>query len=477
MNLPVGADITSGPTDLPIAEVGRQLRSGTLTSVALTEAALARIAALDGDLCAFVALTSERAMSDARQADADFSQGIDKGPLQGIPYALKDIYATAGIRTTCHSKLFVDHVPEVDSVVAVKLAAGGGVLLGKVGTFEFAIGGPSFDLPFPPARNPWNPAHSTSGSSSGSAAAVASGMVRMAMGSDTGGSIRGPACHCGTVGLKPTYGRVSRRGVFPLSFTLDHCGPLSVSVEDTALTMQVIAGYDPLDPASANLAVPDFSADLGKDLKGLKIAYARSFFAGNPITSPEVLAALDASAQAIARLGAEVSEIDLPAYELFEACGRVILNAEAYAIHEQDLKTRPFAYGRYAYQRIAPGAVLSAADLVQAFRLRAELTALVNGTILKSHDAVLTAAGLTPAAPFEVFGRDVTRWLGMYTIPFNVTGNPALSVPTALSSSGLPLGLQIVGRAFDEVTTLRIGAAYEAVSGFGRLRPSLAKAA
>ena len=477
MNRPVAADITSGPTDLPIAEAGRQLRSGTLTSVALTEAALARIAALDGDLCAFVALTTERALSDARQADADFSQGIDRGPLQGIPYALKDIYATAGIRTTCHSKLFVDHVPEEDSVVAVKLVAGGGVLLGKVGTFEFAIGGPSFDLPFPPARNPWNPAHSTSGSSSGSAAAVASGMVRMAMGSDTGGSIRGPACHCGTVGLKPTYGRVSRRGVFPLSFTLDHCGPLSVSVKDTALTMQVIAGYDPLDPASANLAVPDFSADLGKDLKGLKIAYARSFFAGNPITSPEVLAALDASAQAIASLGAEVGEIDLPAYELFEACGRVILNAEAYAIHEQDLKTRPFAYGRYAYQRIAPGAVLSAADLVQAFRLRAELTALVNGTILKSHDAVLTAAGLTPAALFEVFGRDVTRWLGMYTIPFNVTGNPALSVPTALSSSGLPLGLQIVGRAFDEVTTLRIGAAYEAVSGFGRLRPSLAKAA
>jgi aspartyl-tRNA(Asn)/glutamyl-tRNA(Gln) amidotransferase subunit A len=477
MNRPVAADITSGPTDLPIAEAGRQLRSGTLTSVALTEAALARIAALDGDLCAFVALTSERALSDARQADADFSQGIDRGPLQGIPYALKDIYATAGIRTTCHSKLFVDHVPEEDSVVAVKLAAGGGVLLGKVGTFEFAIGGPSFDLPFPPARNPWNPAHSTSGSSSGSAAAVASGMVRMAMGSDTGGSIRGPACHCGTVGLKPTYGRVSRRGVFPLSFTLDHCGPLAVSVRDTALTMQVIAGYDPLDPASANLAVPDFSADLGKDLKGLKIAYARSFFAGNPITSPEVLAALDASAQAIASLGAEVGEIDLPAYELFEACGRVILNAEAYAVHEQDLKTRPFAYGRYAYQRIAPGAVLSAADLVQAFRLRAELTALVNGTILKSHDAVLTAAGLTPAALFEVFGRDVTRWLGMYTIPFNVTGNPALSVPTALSSSGLPLGLQIVGRAFDEVTTLRIGAAYEAVSGFGRLRPSLAKAA
>jgi aspartyl-tRNA(Asn)/glutamyl-tRNA(Gln) amidotransferase subunit A len=477
MNRPIVVDPKAGLTDLSIAEAGQRLRAGSLTATALTEASLARIEAIDGDLCAFVALTKERALADARQADDDFAKGIDKGPLQGIPYALKDIYATAGIKTTCHSKLFVDHVPREDSVVAAKLAAGGGVLLGKVGTFEFAIGGPSFDLPFPPARNPWNPAHSTSGSSSGSAAAVASGMVRMAMGSDTGGSIRGPACHCGTVGLKPTYGRVSRRGVFPLSFTLDHCGPLTTSVEDTALTMQVIAGYDPEDPASANLTVPDFSTKLGQDLKGLKIAYARSFFAANPLTSPEVLSAIDAAAVTMAKFGAEISEIELPAYDLFEACGRVILLAEAYAIHEQDLKTRPFAYGRYAYQRIAPGAVLSAADLVQAFRLRAELSALVNGSVLKTHDAMLTAAGVTPAASFEQFGRDVTRWLGMYTIPFNVTGNPALSVPTCLSSSGLPLGLQIVGRAFDEATVLQIGAAYEAANGFGMLRPPLATAA
>jgi aspartyl-tRNA(Asn)/glutamyl-tRNA(Gln) amidotransferase subunit A len=463
--------------ELSIAEAGRRLREGSLTSTALTEAALDRIAALDGDISAFVLVTKERALADAERADAMLAKGFDKGPLHGIPYALKDIYATAGIRTTCHSRLFIDHVPTEDSVAAAKLAASGGVLVGKVGTFEFAIGGPSFDLPFPPARNPWNPRHSTSGSSSGSAAAVAAGMVRMALGSDTGGSIRGPACHCGIVGLKPTYGRVSRRGVFPLSFTLDHCGPLAMSVADAALTMQVIAGHDPLDPASADLPVPDFSAGLGRDLKGLKIAYARAFFAANPVTSPEVLAALDAAAQTMGKLGASVEEIDLPAYELFEACGRVILNAEAYAIHEQDLKTRPFAYGRYTYQRIAPGAVLSAADLVQAFRLRAELTAMLNGSVLKTYDAMITAAGLTQAAAFEQFGRDATRWLGMLTIPFNVTGNPALSAPTRLSSAGLPLGLQIVGRAFDEATTLRIGAALEAAGGFGEARPPLAAAA
>jgi aspartyl-tRNA(Asn)/glutamyl-tRNA(Gln) amidotransferase subunit A len=464
---------TPSLTELSVAEAGRLLRADTLTSVALTEAALARIAALDGELCAFIEVTRARALEDAARADADFAAGVDRGPLQGIPYALKDIYDTAGIRTTCHSRLFRDRVPEADSVVAGKLAAGGGVLLGKVGTFEFAIGGPSFDLFFPPARNPWDVARSTSGSSSGSGAAVAAGMVRMAMGSDTGGSIRGPAAHCGTVGLKPTYGRVSRRGVFPLSYTLDHCGPLSANVEDTALTMQVIAGFDPQDPASANVPVPDFTAGLKQDLAGLKVGYARSFFARNPITLPEVLAGLDDAAQAIAKAGATVVEVELPAYEVFEACGRVILNAEAYAIHEQDLKTRPFAYGRYTYQRIAPGAVLSAADLVQAFRLRAELSSLVNGRILADCDALITASGLTEAAPFDGFGRDAKRWTGMYTIPFNVTGNPALALPTRLSAKGLPLGLQVVGRAFDEPTVLRIGAAVERAMGFTALRPPL----
>ena len=212
--------------ELSIAEAGRQLRAGTLSSTTLTQHALSRIASLDPLLHAFVLVTKERALADAERADRELKSGIDKGPMHGIPYALKDIYATAGIRTTCHSKLLIDNVPVEDSVVEAKFKAGGAVLLGKLATHEFAIGGPSFDLPFPPARNPWNLDHFTGGSSSGSGAAVAAGLVRMAMGSDTGGSIRGPAFYCGTVGIKPTYGLVSRRGVFPLSYTLDHCGPL-----------------------------------------------------------------------------------------------------------------------------------------------------------------------------------------------------------------------------------------------------------
>lgn len=459
-------------TELSIAEAGQALRRGETSAQALTEAALARIGSLDPTINAFVLLTRERALADAAAADAAFAAGVDKGPMQGIPYALKDIYSTAGIRTTCHSNLLRDNVPTADCAVQEKLAAGGGVLLGKLGTFEFAIGGPSFDLPFPPARNPWNIEHFTGGSSSGSAAAVAAGMMRMAMGSDTGGSIRGPAAYCGTVGLKPTYGRVSRRGVYPLAYSLDHCGPLSWSVEDTALTMQVIAGYDPFDPASANVPVPDFSAGIGSDLSGLTIGYTRKFFLENPYLNPEYTQALDRAAEQMAGLGARIEEVDMPAFELFDAVNRAILFAEAYAIHEETLKTRPYAYGRYAYQHLISGAVLSAADVMQAQRLRRELTAKVNG-ILARYDALLTPNALDTAARFDSFGADAGRWGGILTGPFNTTGHPALALPIGFARNGLPLSAQIVGRAFDEPTILRIGAAYEAAAGVTALRPDL----
>lgn len=457
--------------ELSIAEAGKALRAGEVTSRALTEASLTRIAELDPDVHAFVLLTTERALADADKADTAFASGVDHGPMQGIPYALKDIYRTAGIRTTAHSNLLRDNVPAQDSVVAEKLAAGGGVLLGKVGTFEFAIGGPSFDLPFPPARNPWNLDHFTGGSSSGSAAAVAAGMMRMAMGSDTGGSIRGPAAFCGTVGLKPTYGRVSRRGVLPLAYSLDHCGPLSWNVEDSALTMQVISGYDPLDPASANVPVPDFSATLGQDLAGLRIGYTRKFYLENPFLDPEATKALDAAAQQMAALGAVVDDVDMPPFEQFDAACRVIMFGEAYAIHETDIKTRPHAYGRYAYQHLISGAVLSAADYVQAQRLRRELTAAVNQGLLGTYDALLAPNALGTATPFSDFGPDAGRWGGMLTGPFNVTGNPALALPIGFASNGLPLSAQIVGRPFEEPTVLRIGAAYEAAAGVTQQRP------
>lgn len=465
--------ISRSLNELSIAEAGRALRSGTITSRALTEDALTRIATLDPEVHAFVLITADRALADADKADAAFAEATDHGPMQGIPYALKDIYGTAGIRTTAHSNLLRDNVPEADSAVAAKLVAGGGVLLGKVGTFEFAIGGPSFDLPFPPARNPWNLDHFTGGSSSGSAAAVASGMMRMAMGSDTGGSIRGPAAFCGTVGLKPTYGRVSRRGVLPLAYSLDHCGPLSWSVEDCALTMQVIAGYDPLDPASANVPVPDFSAAIGQDLAGLKIGYTRKFYIENPFLSLDATKALDAAAQQMAMLGAVVEEVDMPPFEQFDACCRVIMFSEAYAIHEADIKTRPHAYGRYAYQHLISGAVLSAADYVQAQRLRRELAAAVNQGLLGTYDALLAPNALGTAAPFSDFGPDAGRWGGMLTGPFNVTGNPALALPIGFGGDGLPLSAQIVGRPFDEPTVLRIGAAYEAAAGVTQQRPQI----
>lgn len=450
----------------PIAELGRQLRAGQVTAAALAQSALDRIGAVDGALQAFITVTADRAMDDARRADAAFSAGQDAGPFQGIPYALKDIYDTAGIRTTCHSRLREHNVPGADCEVARRLAAGGGVLVGKLATHEFAIGGPSFDLPFPPARNPWDTDHVTGGSSSGSGAAVASGMVRMAMGSDTGGSIRGPAAYCGAVGIKPTYGRVSRRGIFPLSFTLDHAGPLTRSVEDAAITLQVIAGHDPLDPASADVPVGDFCAGLEAGVAGLRFGVPRAWFARAQATTPDVLAAFDRTLDALRGAGATVEEIELPDFLLFNACGRVILTAEAYAIHEADLRTRLHDFGAATQDRFLIGAALTAADLVQAFRVRRELTDAVQA-LLQRYDALLTASALAVAPRFDDVpdpGRVAIS--PMQTLPFNVTGHPAMSVPTGLGAGGLPLSIQVVGRAFDEATVLRVGRAIERATGW-----------
>src|SRR5579872_5918323 len=470
--------MTKALHDYSIAEAGRLLRSGTITSMALTEHALARIKAIDPLISSFVTLTAESALEQAAAADADFARGIEKGPMQGIPHALKDIYATAGIRTTCHSKMLADNVPKDDCVVAAKFKAQGAVMLGKLATHEFALGGPSFDLPFPPARNPWNPDHIPSGSSSGSGAAVAAGIVRMAMGSDTGGSIRGPAAYCGTIGLKPTYGLVSRRGVFPLSYTLDHCGPLSWTVEDSAIAMQVIAGYDPLDPASVNVPVPDFCKKLGTGVRGLRLGVPRHWFVKAEGVSAESVRSIDDAAQTLAKLGATVDEIELPDYELYNACGRVIMFAEAYAIHEKDFQTRPLDYGLYTYLRMSMGAFITATDLTQAMRLRRELARAVNDK-LKTYDALMTASTVTPAPAFADIDPNVPPNFPVQTMPFDVTGNPAMSIPTGFSASGLPLSMQIVGRAFDEPTVLGIGAAFEAETKLSERRPSfsVAKAA
>ncbi len=451
--------------DLSIVEMGQVLRSGAVTSVQLTQDALGRIAAQDGALHAFVLLTEDQALAQAARADAELKAGHDRGPFHGIPHALKDIYDTAGIRTTCHSKLRLDNIPAENSVVAARFEAGGAVLLGKLATHEFALGGPSFDLPFPPARNPWNPDHITGGSSSGSATAIASRMVRVAMGSDTGGSIRGPAAWCGLVGIKPTYGRVSRRGVFPLSWALDHCGPLSRNVEDSVLTLQLLAGHDPLDVASADVPVPDYAADLNKGVAGLKIGVPRDFFASASALTHDVLAGFDRTVEQLRAAGAVVETIKLPDYALFAAAGRVIMMAEAFAIHEANMRDRILDYAEITANRFILGATVTSADYLAALRVRREVTDAVNAA-LRTYDSLLCLSALNTAPSFAAVTDALSSAAPMQTIPFNVTGHPAMSVPVGLGSDGLPLGVQVVGRAFDEAMVFRVGRAIEVLSGW-----------
>jgi aspartyl-tRNA(Asn)/glutamyl-tRNA(Gln) amidotransferase subunit A len=384
--------------------------------------------------------------------------------MHGIPYGLKDILDTAGIATTCNSRMFADRRPAQDSAVEARLRAGGGVLLGKVSTSEFACGGPADDVLFPASRNPWNPAHYTGGSSSGSAGGVAAGLMRAAIGTDTGGSTRVPASYCGVVGLKPTYGLVSTRGLFPLAPSMDHCAPLTRSVEDMAIVLNVIAGFDPADPASVPRQSEDYGRFLGRGIDGARLAYARQFLVEAGI-SAELLAALDRVADTLGGMGASVEEVLIPDFEMFRACSRIIVAGEAFAIHEETLRSRPRDYGLLAYGRLAAGTAVSAGDLVQAFRLRRELI-LAIGEILERFDALVTATAWG-TAPLLDTGKTAAPppMIGSPTIIASLTGNPAISVPIGLSRQGLPLGMQIVARHFDEARLLQIAAELEADVG------------
>lgn len=459
---------------LTVAEAAAAIRAGTLSPVALVRECLARIEAHNGVLAAFVSVTADRALADAERAEREIVAGRYRGALHGMPVALKDIIDTCGIRTTCHSRLHLDRVPTADATVARRLSDAGAVLVGKLATHEFATGGPAFDLPFPPARNPWNPAHFTGGSSSGAGAAVAAGLVPLALGTDTGGSIRLPAAYCGIAGLKPTYGRVSRRGVAPLSFSLDHVGPLARTAEDCALAMQALAGFDRHDPGSADVPVPDYADALGAPVEGLRIGYVRDFLTEDD--DPAMLAGLDAAVETLARLGAEIVEIELPPMDLFHAVARAISGSEAFSIHEQDLRKRPHMYARITRERLSLGAYVTAADYVQAQRLRRILTDAVS-EVLTRVDLLATAAIPAPAPVLETVDTAPWREKHPITAPFNVTGHPALSVCCGYADGGLPLALQLVGRHFDEATVLQLGHAYERASGWCERRPDLAAAA
>jgi aspartyl-tRNA(Asn)/glutamyl-tRNA(Gln) amidotransferase subunit A len=468
------------PTQLSAAEAGRAIAAGTLSPVAIAEAYLDRISALDGELHSFVLVLRDEAMAAAHEAERAVRDRRLKGPLHGVPIGLKDIYKTKGIRTTAGSRLYLEHVPDEDAEAWARLRAAGMILLGKQETHEFAIGGPDFTLPFPPARNPWNPAHYPAGSSSGTAAAVGGHLCAAGMGSDTGGSIRGPAAYCGLIGLKPTYGRVSRRGVFPLSYTLDHCGPLTRTVEDCALMLQALAGHDPQDPASADMPVPDYAAALQQRLDGVRIGVIRhwheddavaGFGAGNEPT-PAYAAAFDAACRTLEGLGARLVDLRVPPLLDFADANRVILLAEAFALHESDFRERPGVFGRHFFARIGIGAFLSAADYVEALRRRRELCR-DTAAALAGVDVIVSANTTGPAPRIDQVGTYATFDRPSYTAPYNLTGLPAISVPIGFED-GLPLAFQIAGKPFDEARVLHAAFAFEQASGLYRHQPPIA---
>ena len=457
---------------LTLAGASLLIRDKKLSPVEYATALYARADEVNPRLDAFITQTHDIALAEARRAEAEIQAGDWRGPMHGIPYGLKDIIDVAGLKTTAHSKVLADNVAADDATVTRHLRDAGGVLMGKMSTHEFAIGGPSFDLPWPPARNPWNPDHHPGGSSSGSGAAVASGMLPAALGSDTGGSVRNPASCCGIVGMKATYGRVSRAGVVPLSFSLDHVGPMTRTVEDNAILLNAIAGHDPADPGSARAACPDFTAGLEDGVKGMTIGIVRHFHTRDMEADAEMVRAVEDAAKLLGELGAELREIELAPLADYSACNRVILMSEAYAIHEKWLQERPQDYGALCRQRIMPGAFMRAADYVQALRVRRKL-ARQFAVVMDGLDAAIALSSMEPPCRIEEPDEVERSYPRQARTVFNVIGNPALAVPTGFSGDGLPLAMQIVGKAFDEATVYRVGHAYEQAAGWTSRRPPM----
>jgi len=472
-------DLTVTPTELhwlTIADAARLIESRRLSPLELTDALLARIDALDPQLNAFLLPTPEKARGQAKAAEREIMAGRYRGPLHGIPFGLKDIYATAGIRTTSHSKICENLVPTEDATTVAKLYQAGGVLLGKLATHEFAHGGPSFDLPWPPARNPWNRDHFTGGSSSGAGAAVAAGFVPGALGSDTGGSIRGPAALCGIVGLKPTYGLVSRAGVYANSFTFDHAGPMTWTVEDCAILLQAIAGYDPKDPASANRPIPDYRGALTGDIRGLRIGIVRHLYEDDITIASEVRAALEEAYAVFRSLGATLEDVRIRPAADYYAVKITIAESEQYAIHEEELRTRPGDFGADFLGRALPAVLYSGTDYVQAQRERRLMLAQMT-PIYEKFDVLVTPTAPAPAPRLGTW-RTISFWQNSsLTTPFNVTAGPALAQCMGFTPIGLPLSLQLAGRPFDEATVLRAAHAYETATNWRSRRPSVDPAA
>ncbi len=459
--------------ELTIREAGKLLKDGDLSPVELTQAFFNRIDQTEDRLHSFITLLQDRAMGEARKSEAEIRSGNYKGPMHGIPIVLKDLYDTAGIRTTSGSQVDFDRVPITDSTATSRLADAGAVLLGKVTMHEFALGGPDWTTPFEPACNPWNLNHITGGSSSGTASAVASGQAMGGLGSCTGGSIRGPASLCGIVGLKPTYGRVSRAGVVTLSWSQDHVGPLTYTVEDSAYMLQAIAGHDPKDPTSSRAVVPDYSISLREDIKGKVFGLPRHyFFDEDPSVDAEAVAVVEKAVAELESLGAKIEEIELPSLDYIRAANTIIMVCEAYAFHEPNLKSRPQEFGEIVRARFRIGGMLSAGDYLQAQRCR-QWSKREFAEALQKVDFFVTPTMTQPAAAFEGYDPIATIQGKSFTAPFNVTGLPAISVPCGFTQSGLPVGMQIAGKAFDEPGVIQAAYSYQQHARWYEQRPNI----
>ena len=448
---------------MTIANAAEALRAGRVSSVELTTAAISRMDRHNG-LRAFITITAEQALQQARLADSERSSGTDRGPLHGIPIAVKDLFATKGVRTTGGSKIYENFIPQTDATVVTRLQAAGAVMLGKLNMHELAYGITSANPHFGPVRNPWNQQHSPGGSSGGSGTAVASGMAYMALGSDTGGSIRIPASFCGTVGLKPTYGRVSRYGVLPLGFSLDHVGPLTRSVRDAAIVLNAIAGRDSRDPSSSRRPVVDYVPDEECSIRGLRIGFPENFYFER--LDPDVESSVRGALARAESLGAHVKPVRLPDVAALNAVARVVLLAEAAAVVEPYASERGL-FGPDVLALLDQGRLMPATDYVNAQRLRRKMRREFD---MVWNQVECFIAPTTPNTAPKIgdtkvrlggVDEDVRLATTRLVRGINALGYPALSIPCGLSASDLPIGLQIVGPAFEEALILRVGAALE----------------
>jgi aspartyl-tRNA(Asn)/glutamyl-tRNA(Gln) amidotransferase subunit A len=460
-----------------VGQLGRLIRRKKLSPVEVVEAHLQRIESLEPTLNSFLTLLSDEAMRAARKAEREIRAGQYRGPLHGIPFALKDLYYVKGIRNTSGTKIFDTFVPSYDSTVAARFKQAGAILLGKLNMHPLAYGPTGENMDYGPMHNPWNPELITGGSSGGSGSAVAAGQCPLAMGSDTGGSIRIPGALCGIVGFKPTYGRLSRYGVVPLAWSQDHAGPMARTVEDCALTMNALAGYDPKDATSLNVSLPNFVSGLNRGVEGLRIGVIKEFFDG-PI-DPEVKEVVTTAIGRLRKLGARVSEISWPMVRYAMAIASTIQMVEATACHNQLIRVHGHELDSVVRLRLESGFFIPATDYVQSQRAR---TVFYNQSLEVFKKVDLLAGPTLPVTAFKIGTTEkrvdnqvmnVIPLLTQYTRPFNLNGFPAITVPCGFSGEGLPVGLQLAGRPFDETSVLRAAHAYEQATEWHRKQPPL----